>query len=336
METDTPVGANEQLPGSTPGATEDPLPTAAEPAVTSLTDPFTCPEQTVTPLNGSELRAALRKAQPGDVISLEPGVYPGKFTISAKATAARPIYLCGPADAVLDGRAQNKGYVLHVDGAENWRLSGFTVRNGLKGIMMDAGRRNVLQNLKVEDIGDEGVHLRQQSTGNVLQGLQIRKTGKVHPEFGEGLYVGTAQSNWCEVSACGPDRSDRNQLLGNKIASTTAEAIDIKEGTSGGVISGNSFDGRDLTGSTDSWVDVKGNGWRIRDNRGESSPKDGFQTHVILAGWGDGNVFSGNIANLNGGSGVGFYIHKTLKNRVACDNSASEAAKGLSNIPCRG
>jgi hypothetical protein len=335
MNTEKPIGANEQLPGTLPPSTEQPVPTATTAALTSLTQPFTCPEQTAAPLDGGELRTALRQAKPGDVIYLEPNIYPGRFKITAKGTAERPIYLCGPTDAVLDGRAQNKGYVLHLDGAVHWRLSGFTVRNGLKGIMVDGGRHNVLQNLQVEETGDEAVHLRKESTDNVVQGLRIRKTGKVHPKFGEGLYVGTAQSNWCGISACGPDRSDRNQLLSNKMTLITAEAIDVKEGTSKGVISGNIFDGHGMTGA-DSWVDVKGNDWRIRENRGTFSPKDGFQTHVILPGWGDKNEFRGNTADLDGGSGVGFYLHKLLKNRVTCDNTVSGAKGGLSNLGCRG
>jgi hypothetical protein len=270
------------------------------------------------------------------VIYIEPGIYPGHFTIDSKGTTKRPIYLCGPADAILDGRALNTGYVLHLDGAENWRLSGFTVRNGLKGVMVDAGKADVLQNMHVEETGDEGVHLRDGSVGNVVQGLQIRKTGKVHPQYGEGLYVGTAKSNWCTVTACKPDRSDRNELLGNKISLTTAESIDVKEGTTNGVIADNIFDGRGLTGDADSWVDVKGNGWTISGNRGEFTPKDGFQTHVILAGWGDRNVFTANTAALDGGKGVGLFLDKRLKNRVACDNQTTGAAKALSNVPCSG
>ncbi len=334
--TETPIGATEQLPGATraPDDQSEATTTTAV-SVTPKTDPFTCPQQTVTALNGDDLRAALRSAKPGDVIYLERGIYPGRFTIEAKGKAKRPIYLCGPAEAVLDGRNQSNGYVLHLDGATHWRLSGFTVRNGLKGIMMDAGKHNVLQNLKVEDTGDEAVHLRKHSTDNVVQGLTIRKTGKVHPKYGEGLYVGTAESNWCDISKCKPDRSDRNQLLRNKMSLTTAEAIDIKEGTSRGVIGDNLFDGHGLTGEADSWVDVKGNNWQIWGNRGKYTPEDGFQTHVILPGWGDKNVFRSNTAVLDGGSGVGFYVHKRLKNVVDCNNTASGAPGGLSNIPCR-
>ncbi len=102
------------------------------------------------------------------------------------------------------------------------------------------------------------------------------------------------------------------------------------------MISGNFFNGKNLSGDADSWVDIKGNNWIIRDNKGKNSPKDGFQTHVILKGWGDGNLFIGNQADLNGGSGLGFYLDEPLRNKVFCDNGVSGAGQGISNVPCRG
>ena len=80
------------------------------------------------------------------------------------------------------------------------------------------------------------------------------------------------------LNDCQPDRSDRNVVKGNKIGQTTAEAVDIKEGTTGGVVEDNTFDGSALSGA-DSRVDVKGNNWLIKENTGTNSTQDGFQTH---------------------------------------------------------
>jgi hypothetical protein len=331
-----PIGASEQMPGSTAGTDEEGLTVAPTAAVetTRLDSPFECPTQTVSPTNSRELRTALRDAVPGDVILLSAGTYSGHFEITAKGTDRRPIYLCGSADSTLNGRNHLSGYTLHFEGAENWRLDGFTVRLGRKGVMVDNSSRIVLQNLTVADTGEEGVHLRDGSSHNVVRGLTIRKTGEQNEKFGEGIYVGSAKSNWCEISDCQPDRSDDNQLVDNRISYTTAESIDVKEGTTGGLIEGNQFDGRGLAGDADSWVDIKGNDWRITSNHGQYTPKDGFQTHVIVPGWGDGNTFSGNSAALNGGKGVGYYLHKTLRNQVSCDNEVTGAGR-LSNVPCR-
>jgi hypothetical protein len=294
---------------------------------------FSCPTATVQVSTAAELISALRGARPGTVIQLHDGVYSGEFTATASGTKAAPIYLCGSRAAILQGDGFKGGYVLHFNGAAHWRVAGFTVLNGQKGVMVDAGTDLGLQGLLVEQIGDEAVHLRRNSTDNVVRGLTIRNTGNRKPKFGEGIYVGSATSNWSQLTGGQPDHSDRNFVLDNVISATTAESIDVKEGTSDGVIAGNTFDGAALSGA-DSWVDIKGNGWLIAGNRGRTSTKDGFQTHVILDGWGDDNLFTDNQADLNGGSGVGYYLHRQLSNEVNCTNTVSGASGGLSNFPC--
>ena len=121
----------------------------------------------------------------------------------------------------------------------------------------------------------------------------------------------------------------------NNIADTTAENIDIKEGTTGGQIIGNQFNGTGMVESAArAWVNVKGNDWLITDNAGADSIKDGFQVHQVYPGWGMDNTFRGNRADVNG-PGYGFYIQsKKLNATVACDNTVSGAASGFSTIPC--
>jgi hypothetical protein len=310
------------------------LPAGLVPA--APTPPFTCPPATVTVSSAEELYKALAGAGPGDSIHLADGVYQegdSEFTATARGTAAKPIYLCGGKGAVLQGQGYKADYALHFDGAAYWRADGFTVRFGQKGVMVDAGTHLALQNLTVNDIGDEAVHLRKNSTANVVRGLTVYNTGNRRDKFGEGIYVGSAQSNWGTITGGQPDRSNGNFVLDNVISQTTAESVDIKEGTTGGVVAGNTFDGARLTGA-DSWVDVKGNGWLIAGNAGRTSPKDGFQTHVVVAGWGNDNTFADNVADLDGGSGVGYYLHEQLSNKVDCNNKTAGAAGGLSNDPC--
>jgi hypothetical protein len=114
---------------------------------------------------------------------------------------------------------------------------------------------------------------------------------------------------------------------------TTAENIDIKEGTSGGIVSDNALDGAGMT-ETDSWIDVKGNGWTIIGNRGVNAPLDGFQTHVTTPGWGEGNRFERNIAEVRA-RGYGFNIDvRGEGNTVTCDNDVRNAAAGMANVTC--
>lgn len=310
--------------------TGDPVtwPQGAPPA-----DRVTCPEATLTVSTADELRDALVSPAPGTVISLEPGTYEGEFTATGRATADEPVFVCGGADAVLRGEGpKKKGTVLALDGVEHWNLVGFTVRSGQKGIMADGITSTVLQGLTVTDIGDEAIHLRSDSTKNLVLDNTVSDTGQRKKKFGEGVYVGTAESNWCDVTGCDPDRSDHNVVAGNDMSETTAESVDVKEGTTGGVVADNVFDGSSLSGA-DSWVDVKGNGWLVQANRGTSSPEAGFQTHDVVAGWGTDNVFDANRADV-GGPGYGFELRPVADNRVTCTNVVENAEEGMSNADC--
>ncbi|NEA68069.1 right-handed parallel beta-helix repeat-containing protein [Streptomyces sp. SID12488] len=294
----------------------------------------TCPAASVKVSDAATLEQALAQAQPGDSISLANGTYAGNFTTKLSGTAEKPIFLCGGSGAVIDGGDTEDGYAFHLNGVSYWRLVGFTVRNAQKGVMADGVVGTVIQGLTVEQIGDEAVHLRNFSSDNMVRDNTIRTTGLRREKYGEGIYIGTAESNWCTVTDCKKDTSDRNVVLGNHISGTTAESIDIKEGTSGGKVIDNTFDGSKLSGShnNDSWVDVKGNGWLIQGNTGSHSPEDGFQTHQIVKGWGTGNTFKGNTANVDG-PGYGFHLTSD-GNTVTCDNKADGVAEGLANVDC--
>ena len=282
-----------------------------------------------------ELQRALDKAARGQRIQLADGVYQGEFVLRRSGTASQRIALCGTRRAVLRGDTLKEGYVLHLDGADHWTLSGFTVTNGEKGVMADQANHNVVQDVAVHHIGHEGIHLRNFSSDNLVKGNLVHHTGLRKARYGEGVYVGSAHSNWCQHSGCKPDRSDRNRVLGNRIGpEVTAESVDLKEGTSSGTVSGNVFTGRNMTGA-DSWVDVKGNAWTVQGNRGSLSPQDGFQVHVEAPGWGRGNKIAGNSGDLGPGGEYGVRVDKDAAGTVVgCDNKISGAAKGLSNIPC--
>jgi hypothetical protein len=310
------------------------LPDAAPAGTGQLPDATAvrCPAATVRVSDTQQLQQALAEAKPGDSIALADGTYTGEFTTARSGTRQQPIFLCGGSGAVLDGGDVEGGYVMHLDHVADWRLVGFTVRNGQKGVMADGTSESVIQGLNVEHIGDEGIHLRDDSTDNVVLDNAVSDTGLRRAKYGEGIYVGSSVNNWCEYNRCQPDRSDRNVIKGNTISHTTAEAIDIKEATTGGVVEQNTFDGSAVTGA-DSWVDVKGNNWLIQGNHGTNSPNDGFQTHQILDGWGDHNLFRGNVAAVNG-PGYGFSLTPAEHNVVTCDNTAIHAGQGLSNVTC--
>lgn len=282
-----------------------------------------------------ELRTALAGARPGEEILLAPGTYGGHFTISRSGTAAAPITLCGSRSAVLDGGSISHGYTLHLDHASWWKVEGFTVEGAQKGVVADGASNNVLDGLYVHSIGDEAIHLRAFSSHNTIKNCLVRDTGLLVPFYGEGIYVGSAHKNWCKYSGCQPDASNYNVITGNDVSGTTAENVDIKEGTTGGTIAGNRFDGAGMVGSAATgWVNVKGNNWTVVANTGVNSIKDGFQVHRVYPGWGEGNIFRGNTLQVDG-PGYGIYVQSEhLGTTVACDNRVSGAGRGLSNVSC--
>jgi hypothetical protein len=291
---------------------------------------------TTTVTTASGLKSAVAAAKPGDVITLAPGTYTvSDLKLAANGTATKPITLRGTG-AVISTGSTSKGYGIHITG-DYWVVKGVTVTKALKGIMADGAVRLTLDGVTVTSIGHEGIHLRKNSTYAVIRNSTVKATGLTSAGYGEGIYVGSAKSNWSSVmgSSTTPDRSDYALIENNRISSTPAEGIDIKEGTTGGKVRGNVFTNAGTSGANyaDSWVDVKGNRWTLSGNSGSGTKLDAFQTHVQFTGWGRWNVFSANKVT----SGVpGYTVRVDPKGTpvtVKC-STLSTGAKGLANIAC--
>ena len=350
----SPSGSASGSPSGSPSPSPSPSP-APSPSPTAPAG------RTINVSTAAQLSAALAGARAGDTVALAAGTYTGAFYATVSGTASAPITLTGPRTAVLSnsggacdpnvpsgGLVSYCGYGVHLNQASYWRLAGFAVANSAKGIVLDAANHNVVDGVEVSGIGDEAVHFRAASSDNVIQRSYIHDTGLTAPGFGEGVYFGSAQSNWDkygENGGTGPDRSDRNQALNNTFGpNVTAEHIDVKEGTVNGLISGNTFDGRGISGDhfADSWVDMKGSGYLLTGNTGTfvagtGTLVDGYQVHQIVSGSGCGNVWRSNNSDLGG---VGNYaINVTDQsscagnpNVVYSSNTVTNAVKGLTNI----
>jgi hypothetical protein len=294
-----------------------------------------CAKSGVKVATAGQLTTALSDARPGGAILLAPGTYAGNFEATVSGTASAPITLCGPRSAVIDGGGIKSGYTLYLDRASWWRIEGFTVEGGQKGVVTDTSDHDLIYGLYVHGIGDEAIHLRSFSSWDTVSHNLIRDTGLYDGYYGEGIYVGSANHNWCRYTNCQPDESDHDVISDNNVADTTAENVDIKEGTSFGSIIGNQFNGAGMNPSDAiSWVNVKGNHWTIIDNTGIDSDKDGFSDHQVYPGWGLDNVFESNSATVDG-SGYGFYVQSQhLNDVVLCDNKVTGAQSGLSNHAC--
>lgn len=296
-------------------------------AVPLVTSPAAAATIEVT--TAAQLKSALTAARPGDTIQLADGTYTGNFKATTPGTSSARITLTGSSRAVLTAGG---GYGLHLNGASYWTVKGVTVTGGQKGIMADSANGVVIDGVTVHDLDMEGVHFRNSSKNGVLKNSRIYDTGNDGRGMGEGVYVGTANSL--------SDKSDGAQILDNVIGPDVGgESVDVKEGTTGARIVGNTFDGRGLTGANydDSWVDVKGNDVLVEDNTGVNTTNNGFETHSQQAGWGCGTVFRGNRANLTGAAGPQrLAIHVTnqsasCRTTVYASNTVT-GGNGLTNI----
>jgi hypothetical protein len=297
-----------------------------------------CPEATVTVSTAAQLMAAVAKAQPGAVVRMAPGTYTGQVNLSASGTAAKPIWICGPRSAVVNvgGISDNHGII--VSNSAHLVVTGMTVTNGLKGITVRGSDHVTISDTLVHDIGYEAVHVRENSSDNTIVGNTIRATGLRDPFFGEGVYIGSSEANWCSLTACKPDRSDRNAVVANSLSKTSAQPIEVKEGTSNGLISGNTITGLGALARSESWVKVKGNGWAVVGNTGTDSVLHGFQVNGSVKGWGLGTLFGGNTADVHA-AGYGFQIYElngagSSSTTISCGNTVTRATAGFANLAC--
>jgi hypothetical protein len=280
-----------------------------------------------------QLNEALADARAGDVVVLADGTIAGRFSATRSGTATSPATVCGTRAAVLDGGSAAAGNGVTVSGSW-WNLAGFTVRNSQSGVVVQGGRGNVLDGLEIHTIGQDGVWVTGGSRGTIIKRSSIHHTGAPGSErYGRAIQLGSWNGNWAGGV---PDRSDSTQVLDNQLGPyVTAEHVLVREGTTGGLIANNVIDGTGQVQSEswiDSWMELLGNGYTVRDNRGARALRDGFQVREELAGWGSNNVFSGNTADVQA-AGYGYRISGS-GNVLKCSNSATTAAQGLSNVAC--
>jgi hypothetical protein len=302
---------------------------AAMLAATSLSVPAPSQAASVTCSTASCLTSALANAQPGDVITLAAGVtFTGNFTASQNGTSSAKITIKGASSTnkpVLNGGTTSSGYALYMTG-DYYDVRNVKITNAKKGIMLDHASNNWLEYLEVYNIGEEGVHFRDGSSNNVIKNSAVYDTGKLNPEYGEGVYVGSDVGKWGSYKK----ETDHNRISGVAFGpNVRAEHVDIKEGSTGTVVENCTFDGTGISGANyaDSFIDVKGNQDIIRNNtgyrNGNSKIADAFQVHERASGWGQNASFTGNTVYLDNASA---YV-------VNADNGATAAASSNTRSP---
>jgi hypothetical protein len=307
---------------------------------------------TVTVDSVQQIRDAFAAARPGEVIQVADGEYEfePRLEASASGSATAPITVRGSRNVVFRSKDTSDDYGLFITG-DFWRVEGLTVAHASKGIVLEGSVGTMIDGVEVFDIGDEAVHFRACSSDGVLRNSFLHDTGRDGAQYGEGVYVGSASSNWSKYQCADVvegdslgDNTERVLIEDNVFENVPAEGADMKEGTDSGTLRRNAFRRTGTSGrnSADSAVDIQGNNWVIEDNvvsesdatwddNGVARPSefaDGFQTHAVEQGYGTGNIFRRNsVVGPIAGFAVGLY--PAAQNVVSCDNAAPGAALGL-------
>jgi len=281
--------------------------------------------------DGPSLHHALNNAVPGDDIVLYPGDYHGiktefpedrwhYFHSHNSGTATAPItvrsYSRDDIQQLYGSSIDGAGYVLYITG-DHWRIKHLKFHTGQKGIMLDSANHNILDNIAIYNVRDEGLHFRKSSSNNILRNCHIYNTGRSKPGFGEAVYVGTHEGNRLS------DHSNNNRIGGCLFGpGVTAEAIDIKAGTVYTIVEHNTMYGADVSGVNyaDSFIDIKGDEVIIRYNQmnwqGNSYMDHGI--HMLKRNHNNSNVYENDVIL---GSGMAFLkvgqgTVKTVDNRL--------------------
>ncbi len=228
------------------------------------------------------IRNAMQNAQPGDEIIVAPGTYTAtdKFNFGNKATrfgsdkngtASKPITIRAqnPSNPpILKGtNGDYDGYVMFILG-DYWILKDLILEEGSKGLVLDNANNGVIDNVVVRELGEEGIHLRDGSSNNLVKNCKVYNVGIKKPGIGEGLYVGSDKGQHESAGQAGNifdnkynPRCDNNTIEGCIVGpNVTAEGVDVKEGTENTIIRNCTFSAQGLSGenSADAFIDLKG------------------------------------------------------------------------------
>jgi hypothetical protein len=297
--------------------------------------------------NTLQLQAALAAANPGDIITLSPGLYSGPFVATRSGAPGKPITVTGPATAIVKA-VRKTGFLVQ---ANYWKLSGFTITEVSRGVLLEGAKNNVLDKLTISKTRVNAIQMQARtvngkttfSTHNVVQNSRITDTGTVLEQgfFGKAITLGSQPWDWRYTSNSQPDASNNNCIYKNTIGPRVGgEGVELLDGTVGGLVAGNVYyaDGIHNKYETDSFLVARGNKYMIYGNTVNNSAtktqqlRDGLQTDTRYNGYGNGNTFQKNVVDLHS-TGYGVNISAATKDNVVCsDNVATNALSGLTNV----
>lgn len=259
----------------------------------------------------ASLLTALQNVKAGDEIILRPGIYQADassglwrpFQAEADGTPDQHIILRSEDaqnPAVISGSTTESKCALYITGSY-WEIRDLKISTACKGIFLAKSEHSIIYGCEVSDIGEEAIHIIDNSSYNLVENCVIHNTGKKTPKYGEGVYIGSAKN----ATEYGFD-CHCNTVRGCKFGpNITADHVDIKEFTRGNLVEYCTFDGTGISGENggDSFVEIKGNDTVVRYNTGRRSGCEkqlyGFDLSEQLEGWGQNNKIYDNTLYLD-------------------------------------
>ncbi|MBW3573493.1 MAG: hypothetical protein KY450_01335 [Actinobacteria bacterium] len=279
---------------------------------------------TISVSAGGDIQAAINKANPGDTIVLVSGTYKRDFYTVRNGSSSAPIRITGPRDAVLKGAGSSRIAQVHHDFIT---LDGFTI-DGLHGSSTSAsgyrdkliyaigkvagdGVKNLrINNMLLKNAGGECVRIKYLAENNVVENSTITNCGVYDFKFGgtgkngEGIYIGTAPEQTSLNPSNVRDVSKNNVVRNNTFDTQGNECVDIKEGSTANVVSGNSCTGQKDPNSAG--LDSRGSGNTFDDNRSFNNVGAGVRLGGDTSSDGTNNNVRRNELYGNGVGGIKF------------------------------
>lgn len=110
-------------------------------------------------------------------------------------------------------------------------FDGFIITNFNQGLFIDNSHNIIVQNVTVHNVGQEGIHVRLDSSFVTIQDSTVHDTRQWQFN-GEGIYIGTGSG--------GPlDNTNNITIKNNEIFNVRDEAIELKPGTHDCIVDGN-------------------------------------------------------------------------------------------------
>lgn len=220
------------------------------------------------------IQDALSKAQPGDTIFLEPGLYNQSFDTVRHGTKEKPITLKGNKHSIVIGDGRHRVIQvfhdnIHLIGFKVDGLNGPPVEENFAGKLVYAQGNETIDGLKIINMtfnnsGGEALRLRNCHNAEVVNStffntgvhdFRFNDTGK----NGEAIYIGTSSNDW-EI----PDESSGNWIHHNFFNTQGNECVDVKEGSHNNIIEYNNCTGQKDINS--SGISIRGDNNTIRNN----------------------------------------------------------------------